>query len=144
MRLVADLVLCLLACRSVVPEAVGLDNQAELRPEEVHAETIHSLLSQRPGKASAVSDPQKSSLKLRIGEPEGPLIKHRAQRRDTLAAAMPIHLGPQHLGIDQPEFVRFVDGALELGVGQLRAQIDEGAAWRGDRYSMPTGSVGLR
>jgi hypothetical protein len=63
-RLVPKAVTRLLRRRSVVAQAVGLDNEAQLGPEEVHPEAVHSLLGQRSRQAGSPRDRDEAPLEL--------------------------------------------------------------------------------
>jgi hypothetical protein len=69
-RLVAQAVAGLLGWRPVVPEPVGLDDQAQLGLVEVDLETIQPHGGLRRSEPSSPRDGQRSPLELRVGEDE--------------------------------------------------------------------------
>jgi hypothetical protein len=64
----------------VIAEAIGLNNQAKLRPIEVHSNSVDAVLGERHRQSSSPNKPNKPALELGVGERERPAIKDRAQR----------------------------------------------------------------
>ena len=69
----------LLRWSAVIPQAVSLDDESQIGPEEVDLETIQALARERLSEARAAGDWQKEPLELRVGEPERMSIEDRAQ-----------------------------------------------------------------
>jgi hypothetical protein len=56
MCLVAQAIPCLLGGGTVVAQTVGLDDQAQFRPVEIHPEAVHVLLSARLWESGLAGD----------------------------------------------------------------------------------------
>jgi hypothetical protein len=69
-----------LGCRgSVVAEAVRLDDEAEVGPEEVDLEAVHPCFRSWWREASAFCDRPKENLQGRVGQPEGVSVEEAAK-----------------------------------------------------------------
>jgi hypothetical protein len=131
----------LLCGRAVVPQPIGLDDQAELRPVEVHSESIHPLLRQRSGQAGPGDQPEEAALEFRVGEGERSPVEQLAKSRNSGTSAMVFDGCPERFGIDQAEPVRLVDGSLKEGPAHPRAEVDQGASRRCDWDAIAGSSV---
>jgi hypothetical protein len=78
-RLVADAVGGLLRRRAVVAQAVGLDDEVELRPEEVDPVAVDLALGKGPRQTGAPCDREEQALEVAVGERERPRIERAAQ-----------------------------------------------------------------
>ena len=74
-RLIAHTVLGLLRGRAVITQAVGLDDEAQVRPIEVDPEATDVGLCAGFGETGTACDGQEVALELRVGESEGPAIE---------------------------------------------------------------------
>ena len=81
-RLVAHAIACLLGGGAVVAQAVGLDHQAEVGPEEVDLEPVQALARQRQRQAGLLDQRQEAPLELGVGEAEGAPVEQRPQPPD--------------------------------------------------------------
>ena len=70
MRLVPDSIRRLLGRRAVVAQAVRLDYQTQLGPEEVDPEPVNHALGLRWWQPGSTRDRQEAALELRVGEDE--------------------------------------------------------------------------
>lgn len=86
-RLVPGPIPSLLLWRSVVSQPIGLDDQPELRPMEVHPETLHSLLGFRFGQPRAPNESQEPPFELGVRQGERASIE---LRRSDLTPAIPL------------------------------------------------------
>jgi hypothetical protein len=71
----------LLGGRAVVAEAVGLDDQLQVGPEEVDAEVVHALAGERLRQAGPQRNRDEQALELGIGEREGADVEDANQLR---------------------------------------------------------------
>src|SRR5688572_6609468 len=101
MCLVADAVACLLRGRTVVTQAVGLDDEAEVGPVEIDLEAIDPRPRQGPGKAGPPREWQEAPLELRVGERERAPVEELPQDRDAWGAAEPRQCCAQRLRINE-------------------------------------------
>ena len=111
--LVAEAVACLLSGSAVVTQAVGLDDEPELRPEEVDPEAVDvgaGLGERQPGRARQRLE---AALELGVGEGEGAAVEQLAQSRETWAPCQRVQLAPQAFGIDEVLSVGLVDRGLQ-------------------------------
>jgi hypothetical protein len=97
----------------VIPKAIGLDDQPELRPMEIDAETLHSLLGFRLGQSRPPNESQEPPFELRVRQGERASIKDPPQRLDTCHAAVIRHLVTKCLGVDQSQLVGSIHSRLE-------------------------------
>ena len=110
----------------MVTQAIGLDDQTERGPEEVHPETLYSLLGLWEWESRSANQLQEPALQLRVGEAEGLSVKQPAQRLDAIRPAAVIDVLLELLGIDQAELVRGVHSCLQLTWLKNGGEIDEG------------------
>ena len=64
-------VLGLLSRRPVIAQPVGLNHEPQLRPKEIHTETIHMPLRFRLRQPRLPNQPQESSFQFRVTQGEG-------------------------------------------------------------------------
>jgi hypothetical protein len=127
MSLIAQAVASLLGRRAVVREAVGLDDKAEIGPEEVDAEAVHVLLGKGRREPCSRDQPQESPLELGIGEDKGSTVEDVTQGCNAGLASVGVERGPEGLGIDKLSLVGLIDRSLH-GIGLKHGrQIDQGA-----------------
>ena len=100
----------------MVGQPVGLDDQAEVRPEEVDPEAVRHCCVSGIRQLCPLNDAQEASLELRVGEPEGCVLPgwnaaapRRALPGNASSAASSV------LGIEQTEPIRLVDHPLQTG-----------------------------
>jgi hypothetical protein len=79
---VADRVTGLLDSGSVVAQAVGLDHQPQIGPEEVDSVAVHVGLGPGLWQAGAPGDRQEQALQLGVGEGEGGRVEDLAEERN--------------------------------------------------------------
>jgi hypothetical protein len=133
MGLVAAQVDLLLGGGAVVAEAVGLDDEAELRPEEVDAIATEPPLGGGRGKSRVADDREEPALQRVLGAAEGLRVEDPLEAAEPGAARLAIQRRPQPMRADQVEPVRLVDRVFDLVVGQARRQVDQ------DRDRIPDG-----
>lgn len=124
--LIAATVHGLLRGRAVIAEAVGLDDEAEIGPVEVHSEAVEADLGLRWWEAGSPSDGDEAALELRVSEEQGGTIEAAAEGRKARPSRHAAQRRPQGLRVDQFELVGFVDRRLELGGREPGCEIDEG------------------
>jgi len=129
--LVANAVAGLLGRGAVVAQAVGLDDQAEIGPEEVDAKAADDLAGKRERQAGGAREGEEPALELGVGEREGGCVEQVAQHTDARRSREALERPAQRPRRDQSELVGFVHGALELPGLQPRRQLDERARRRG-------------
>ncbi len=141
--LIATPVARLLGGRAVVAQPVGLDDQAELRPEEVDSEAVEVSLRQRRGQTGAPGDRQEAPLELGLGEGEGVALEQAPERGRAALGPAAGERRAQSLRIDEVEPVRLVDESLELARGQAGGEVQHGADRTGDTDAVEGREVGL-
>jgi hypothetical protein len=130
--LIAAPVTRLLGGRAVVAQAVGLDDEAEVRPEEVDPEAVEPLLCEGRGQTRPPGDGEKAALELRVGEGEGVAVEEVAKGGSATAGKR----RPQPLRIDEVEPVGCVDHGLELALRQEAGEIEQRPDRAGHRYAV--------
>jgi hypothetical protein len=68
---------------AVVAPAIGLDDKAEVRPEEVDLELVDELFGQRGRQARRRGDRPEEQFQFVVGEPEGVLVENAAKTPNT-------------------------------------------------------------
>jgi hypothetical protein len=130
--LISDPTLCLLTWRPVISQAVRLDNEPEIGPQEIHPESTHMLLGLRSGQPRNANDPQKPRLKIRVGDGECPTIKHALERGNPFHAAVIVELLSKRARIDQLELVCLVHGRFQMTFGKTGREIQKRPGGRRD------------
>src|SRR5437899_599166 len=113
MCLVAEAVSGLLCGRAVVAEAVGLDDQPEVRPVEVDLEAVHPRLRLWLWEAGPACDGEEDALELGGCKDEGEAVEELAQRLRSHSPGPLIEGRRQRFGVDEVELVRLVDCRFE-------------------------------
>src|SRR5687767_2240127 len=108
MSLVADPIGLLLGGGAVVAQAIGLDDQAEDWPEEVHPEAVDRLPGERLGKPGSANDPEEAPFELGVGEGEGRCAEDLAKGPNAALIPTVIECATKRLRIDEIELVGFV------------------------------------
>ena len=75
MGLVTETVARLLRRRPVIAQAVGFNDQPQVRPVEVDLEAVHAGAGEWRRKARGLGDGEKPLLELGISEKESPAVK---------------------------------------------------------------------
>jgi hypothetical protein len=127
MDLIAASIAGLLARCPVIPQAVGLDDQVQLWPEEIDAEAVDMGASLRRWEPRLADESQKSALELRVRQPENPALKDPNEHAYPSLAAHLAQRSPQPLWIDQIQTIRLVDGYFQLGWLQPTPEINQSA-----------------
>jgi hypothetical protein len=86
MRLVTQPVARLCGRGRVIAQAIGLHDEAEVRPEEVDLEPVQACAGLWLPEASRAREGKELPLQLGVGEREGAAVEHPSQRRHTPAA----------------------------------------------------------
>jgi hypothetical protein len=134
--LVAQTVPNLLCRRTVVAQAVGLHDQAEVRPVEIDLVAIHVAPGLGVREPRPVCDWQEETLQLGVGEGKRFAVEFHAHDRHARPAGEPLERGSQFLWTNQVELVGLADCGHELSLSQPGGQIDDRADRRGDRNSI--------
>lgn len=141
---IAAQVFALLGGRAVVGQAVGLHNQVQLGPEEVHAAGCRAVLAGGPPKAGPSRDGQEEPLQFGVGEDVGVAVEGALHDRNAGAAGYLLYGVAERLGVGQAELVGFADGAVEVFGSEAGCQVDNGNEGdRGGDASMDSGFAGL-
>src|SRR5215218_7601148 len=127
------MVLCLLTRRAVVPEAVGLDDEIELRPMEINEVAVDPLASSRWRQAGVPDETQEAPLELGIGELEGPSVENLAKQGHAVDARVLVNRFPKRFRVDQGELVCLVHCCFERTVLEDRGEVNQGPGRGGDR-----------
>jgi len=85
-RSVAPAVAGLLRRGAVVAQAVGLDDELQVRPVEVHAVAVHGLLGKRGGQSRGSGQGPEAALESGVGEGEGASVEEIAELRHAVQA----------------------------------------------------------
>jgi hypothetical protein len=109
----------------VVAEAVGLDHEAEVGPEEVDPVAAESTLRVWHRQAGVADDREEATLE-RVRRPtEGLRVKDPFQPTDPGTLRLFVKRRTEPMGADQVEPVRLVDGIFDLVVGQASREVDQ-------------------
>src|SRR4051794_31018116 len=133
MCLVAEDAPGLLRRRAVVAQSVGLDDELEVGPPEVHCVAVDVGLSLGLGKTGPQCNRDEKALELAGREDEGVAVEDLSQWPCAWPAGSVVELPPKPVGIDEVELVRLVDGGFPLAVVEARGYVDEGARGARDR-----------
>ena len=133
MGLVAPEVHRLLGRGAVMAEAVGLDDEAEVGPEEVDPIAAEAALGLGRGKAGLADDREEAPLERVRGAAEGLRVEDPLQPTDARAARLLVERRAESVGADQVEAVGLVDGVFDLLRRQLGREVDEDRDGIGDR-----------
>ena len=128
----------LLRRSSVIPQAVRLHDQPELRPEEVGAEVVHPCASPGCRQADGADQPEEDPLEFGVGEPECASVEDPAQRRNPALPAHPIEPQAKRFRIDEIELVCFVDCGFERSGFESRRKVDLRSNRARDRDAEPS------
>ncbi len=122
--------------------AVGLGDEAGVRPEEVHLVAVDEGVRARPGQAARGDEGEEALLELAAGD----LRLGVGQRRER----RPERSGPaaggdvlEHADVEQAEDLRAVTDALEPVGGQDVGQVEQGAHGGGDRQPLALDDVSV-
>ena len=135
MGLVSTPVTRLLSRGPVVAQPVGLDDQAQLGPEEVNAKTVQTDTGLGNGQAGGAHQPEESPLQLRLRQAEDLAVKEAKQ---TCRAVQFRQRSTEPLEIHEVSHDCFIYGSLELCTRQLAGDICERPDRTGDWDSMPS------
>jgi hypothetical protein len=97
----------------VIAQAVGLYDEAEIRPVEIDSEPADVLLRQGLRKAGPSRDRQESPLELGVSEHELASFEDLAKRAYSSLPPPILDGRPERLGIHQVQLVSLVDRRLE-------------------------------
>jgi hypothetical protein len=118
MILIAATIAGLLRGRAVVAQPIGLDDQPQVGPEEVDAETIEVLASERNRQSRLGRERQEEPLELRIGESKRAPVEQLAQPSNASAPSVSLKPDAQSLRINQVKPIRLVHRPLDLSVAE--------------------------
>lgn len=144
MCLITHAVPCLGDRRPVIVETIGLDDEAEIRPEEIDLEPVDVGFRQRGREARALGDRSEEHLQVGIGEAKGIPIQQVAKRPDPGLARVAMESDSQFLWIDQIPLVSVVDRPLEGPEGEFGGEVEQGAGGTGNGDAAAPGDVGGR
>lgn len=125
MLLISNSVAHLLRGCSVITQPVGLDDQAEVRPEEVDREPVDAAAGLGWREAGLADEAHEAPLQLGVREGEGVAVEGVAQHLGTRPRLHLVESGTQRLGVRKPALVRLVDRGLEVISVQLRRDVDQ-------------------
>jgi hypothetical protein len=131
----------LLRRRAVVSQSIGLDDQTQLGPEEIHAKAVDMSAGLRRWQASSLDQSEKSPLELGVGQPENAAIKDADERTDTTFAAHLTERQTQSLRIDEIESIGLIDGCFQLCLGYAPAEVGQRARRACDRNSRSSSAI---
>src|SRR5919106_5772815 len=140
-RLIPQAISRLLGGGAVIAEAVRLDHEGELGPEEVDLEPVHVHACLRHWQPGGANDRKEEPLELGVSEHKGPAVQKSPQGGGAWLAPHLLECGSQPLRIDQIELVGFVDRPFQLRRCQLARDVDEGAYRTGDPNPVPSSPV---
>ena len=143
MSLVAQSVAGLSGWRAVVAPAVGLDHEAEVRPEEVDLEAVDHLFGLWERETCSQRDRTKEKFEFVIREPEGMTVEEGSQGGDARLAGAVVEGGTQRLGVDEVALVRLVHCPLEPADGEFGCEVDQRLDWLGEGDVQADADVGL-
>lgn len=112
-RLVAQPVARLLGGGAVVAKPVGLHDQVETRPEEVHPESVDVLSGERRRQPGPSREWEEQPLEVGVGELEGLALKQAADAAHAGTLREAPESGSKRVGSDQVIRVRLVDHPRE-------------------------------
>ena len=122
--LVAEPVSRLLSGRAVVAQPVGLDDQADLWPEEVHPMAVHPLAGARQRQSGTSDECEESALELRVGQAKRAAIEQLPQSTDPgLTQALESFTQPAR--VHEVQAVGLVHGPLEPRWFDHAGEIDQ-------------------
>lgn len=129
MILVATTIARLLGGSAVVAQAIGLDNQPQVGPEEVDAKAAEVLARERHRKPCLLRERQEEPLELGIGEPKRAPVKQLPQPRNAPATPIPLELRAESLRINKIEPIRLIHRPLEPSTIKSRGDVNQGQDW---------------
>lgn len=124
-RLVASEVHRLLGRGAVMAQAVGLDHEAEVGPEEVDPMRAELALRCRPGQAGLPHDREEPSLEPVRRPAERLRVQEPLQAADSRPLRLPVERPAKSMRPDQLEPIRLVDRVFQLVVGKAGRKVDE-------------------
>src|SRR3954470_16753437 len=127
--------------RAVVPPAVGLDDEAEVGPEEVDLELVDNDFRLWRRQAGCFGQRAKEPFQLVVGEPKGVLVEDPAQRADASLARVVVKRVTQRLGVDHVALIRLVDRPLEISRAHHGDEVEEGSNRSGEGDAKTTGHL---
>lgn len=123
----------LLERRAVIAETVRLDNESEIRPEEVDPEAVQSDAGLWQRQACLAHEPKEHPLELGIGETKTMAIEEPEHCARSGLSAHSIQRRPQSIRIGQVQIDRLVDCRLQLGLRQPNGEVGQGSRRAGHR-----------
>src|SRR3982750_968090 len=119
---------------AVIAPAVGLNNEAQVRPEEVDLELVDHVFGQRGRQPRGGSERTKEPFQLVVRKAEGVLVEDVTEEAYARLARVLLKFPAQRVGVDHPELVRLVDRALQRLRPRNGGKVEEGANGRGHWY----------
>ncbi len=126
---------------AVVPESIGLDDETEIGPKEVHAVAVDPLLRQWDRQTSLSDEAQESSFEFGVSETKRVPVKRPPQDAQPGAARELIKARSERLGIDEVKLVSLIDCRFELVYWQNCCEVYERADGACDRDPIVDGDV---
>lgn len=97
----------------MIAKAVGLDDQSQVRPEEIDFVVVDHRFGDQLGNPSRAGDWAEEHLEVRVGEVERVAINEVPQRANASLSGEVLERRAQGLRIDQVVLVGLVYGPLE-------------------------------
>lgn len=124
---------------AVIAPAIGLDDEAEIGPEEVDLELVDHLFGQRDRKAGGGGNRPEEPFQLVIREPEGVLVEDLAKDPHARLARVVIERPAQCVSVDHVQLVRLVDrplnGLRTRDSGEVEESADGLSHWDAEAVS---------
>ena len=117
----------------MVAEAIGLDDEAEVGPEEIDLEVVDWVFAEGCGETGGGGDGTEVDLEVRVGEDEREAIEDPAEGLDAGPPGVVVEGEAKCLRVDQVALVGVVDCPLQGDRAELRRQVEEGLDRGGDR-----------
>lgn len=111
--------------RAVVPEAVGLNDQAELGPVEVDLPPVDELFAERGRQPRSGGDRPEEDLEIRVGEPERPSVEDVSEQAHAWLTRILYEKRPQGFRVNQVALVGFVDRPLDPDGTEFAGEVDQ-------------------
>jgi hypothetical protein len=127
----------------VVSQAIGFDDELQIRPHEVDAELTDPLLCLGSRQLRPPAELQEAPLELRVGESERPAVEDPRERWYSVHVAVVVDLRAQALRVNELQLVRAAHASLECVSMQSRREIDQGATGSRDTDPLAFGVVAL-
>jgi len=120
MFLVATTITRLLCGCAVIAQAIGLDNQPQVRPEEIDAEPIEVFAGEWNWQSCPRRERQEEPLEFRVSKPERAPVEQLAQPRNSPAPPISLEPSPQSLWINEIKPIRLIHRPLNFSVIEPR------------------------